>query len=100
MQITGLQLDLLTAIRRLEQLQDLADRGQAGSLGVEILWDRVITCDVPRLRTHLSAEARAFESWSDHVDADQSVGQLLHAEERQRHESLILGRVLDGLRRL
>lgn len=50
---TGLQLDLLTVVARLEQV---ADELAGGSLTAQ----RLITCDLPRLREHLDAETLAW----------------------------------------
>ena len=52
---TGLQLDLLTTVSRLEQV---ADELLAGSL----VASRLITCDLPRLREHLTPETLAWEA--------------------------------------
>lgn len=49
MKISGLQLDLATAILRIEQAH--ADPDMA-----EELLDRLATCDARRLRTYLDAE--------------------------------------------
>lgn len=51
--MTPLQVDLATAVARLRQI-----RGDGYDNGHWLL-DRVITCDLPRLERHLSAEARA-----------------------------------------
>lgn len=50
--VTGLDVDLLCAIARLEQI----GREGADSCGGIIL-DRLVTCDAPRLRRHVSAAA-------------------------------------------
>jgi len=52
---TGLQLDLLTVITRLEQIQ--LERED----GLWLLWDRVLTCDLPRLRGHLTEDTLQWE---------------------------------------
>lgn len=51
----GLQLDLLTVVLRLEQIER----------GDEWLLDRVLTCDLPRLRGHLTEQALV---WKTEVD--------------------------------
>jgi hypothetical protein len=60
---SGLQLDLLTAIVRLEQIgEELAKGTAAGQDMAEyLLEERVIKCDVPRLRSYLTAETLAWE---------------------------------------
>jgi hypothetical protein len=57
----GLQLDLLTVIARLEQIGSL-DMSDPAGLGIYLLEERVIKCDVPRLRGHLTAETLAWEA--------------------------------------
>jgi hypothetical protein len=61
--LAGLQLDLLTAILRLEQIgAELGKHTTAGQdLAEYLLTERVIKCDVPRLRTYLEPDALAFE---------------------------------------
>jgi hypothetical protein len=51
-QLGRLQLDLASVIARIEQLNDMThfDNGHW-------LWNRVTSCDLPRLRGHLSPEA-------------------------------------------
>lgn len=60
-----LQLDLATVVARLTQIQR-AGGFDASSLVAEVA-ERVLTCDLPRLRDHLSAEARTLveEALSD-----------------------------------
>lgn len=60
----GLQLDLLTVIVRLEQVGELLGGSADGVLpmfGWYLLTERVIECDVPRLRGYLTAETLAWE---------------------------------------
>ena len=55
----GLQLDLLTVVTRLEQISELlrADFEVTHTpLWLHLYKDRVMTCDVPRLRSHLTPE--------------------------------------------
>ena len=59
-----LQLDLLTAIARIEQLRD-ADFPEVPDPLSICLWERVLSCDLPRLRSHLTAAALEFEAESD-----------------------------------
>lgn len=64
---TGLQLDLLTVIVRLEQIAaELKADFQVthAPLWLYLLEDRVMKCDVPRLRGYLSAETLAWEAES------------------------------------
>jgi len=53
---TGLQLDLVCAIARIEQMAETDGAMQA------LLIDRLNTCDAPRLRSHLTAETLAWEA--------------------------------------
>lgn len=54
--IDALQLDLATIVARLEQVQD-----QGGwDLACPTVKDRILTCDLPRLRGHLTPEASAL----------------------------------------
>lgn len=48
---TGLQLDLLTVVARLEQIRD-----EGPGVLADHLLDRVLTCDLPRLRGYLTEE--------------------------------------------
>ena len=48
----GLQLDLLTVVSRLQQIAD--DGGFYDGGPVEIVAERLLTCDLPRLRDHLA----------------------------------------------
>lgn len=48
----ALALDLATALARLQQLDGLVSAEKSDALAV-LLWDRVISCDVPRLLGHL-----------------------------------------------
>jgi hypothetical protein len=57
---SGLQLDLLTAIVRIEQAHRDPDMA-------EFLLHRLATCDVRRLRTYLSPETLA---WEENADGD------------------------------
>ena len=50
-----IQLDLATAIARIEQIATLPE----GDSLREFLLDRLIRCDAPRLREHLTVEATA-----------------------------------------
>lgn len=112
MSLPALQLDLLTVVGRLEQIRDeLAEHGDDSELWRWLLEERVLTCDLPRLRGHLTAEARALERWANPgrpaVDAvaftaSQPIAPAaeLEAEDRARAERDLLGRVLAGLRRL
>lgn len=61
--LAGLQLDLLTVILRLEQIGAELEKHTAGGqdLAEYLLTERVIKCDVPRLRSYLEPEALAFE---------------------------------------
>ena len=47
-----LQIDLASAVARLEQLRDMPYFDSS-----HWLWDRVASCDIPRLRGHLGPEA-------------------------------------------
>jgi len=51
----GLQLDLLTVIVRLEQLRD-----EEAPNGLPFIAERIISCDLPRLRGHLTPETLAW----------------------------------------
>jgi hypothetical protein len=53
----GLQLDLLTVCQRLRQIQEEREDG------LWLLWDRILTCDLPRLESHLTPET--VEWWLD-----------------------------------
>lgn len=55
---SGLQLDLLTVIVRLEQIRDEWDEHQG--FAEDLLLSRVIGCDVPRLRSYLAPETLAW----------------------------------------
>lgn len=52
----ALQLDLATLVARLEQVQAEGGFDQADGIVV----DRILTCDLPRLRSHLTPEAAAL----------------------------------------
>lgn len=52
----ALQLDLLTIVGRLEQI--VAEGGFETANAVVV--DRVLTCDLPRLRDHLSPQTLAW----------------------------------------
>ncbi|MFI7691768.1 hypothetical protein ACIBQ6_22055 [Nonomuraea sp. NPDC049655] len=52
----ALQLDLATLVGRLEQVE--AEGGWEHAC--PIVLDRILTCDLPRLREHLTAEAAAL----------------------------------------
>ena len=58
----GLQFDLLTVVSRLQQIAD--DGGFYDGGPVEMVAERLLTCDLPRLRDHLAPEtlAWAFET--------------------------------------
>ena len=53
----NLQLDLATVVARLEQIRDEAD-GDFGEL--PIISERLLTCDLPRLRAHLNDEGLGY----------------------------------------
>lgn len=53
--LSPIQLDIACTIARIEQIATLSD----GDPLREHLLDRLITCDAPRLRCHLSAKALA-----------------------------------------
>lgn len=52
----ALQLDLTTLVGRLQQVQDEGGWEHA----CPIVLDRILTCDLPRLREHLTPEAVAL----------------------------------------
>lgn len=52
----ALQLDLATLVARLEQVE--AEGGFESTDSVVV--DRILTCDLPRLREHLAPEALAL----------------------------------------
>lgn len=52
---------MLTVIGRLEQIRDEMDKGNE-SFASYLLTDRVFTCDIPRLREHLTKETIAWEA--------------------------------------
>jgi hypothetical protein len=59
MALDGLQIDLASTVARLRQLRD-----EQATLwrGNETVFERLLTCDLPRLESHLSPEAlRALE---------------------------------------
>ena len=56
----SLQLDLLCVIVRLEQIKDLLDNGRE-DFAMWLLTERVIECDVRRLRGYLTPESLAWE---------------------------------------
>ena len=60
-EVDALQLDLATIVGRLEQVQ--AEGGWEHAC--PIVLDRILTCDLPRLREHLTPEAAALiaASW-------------------------------------
>ena len=65
---TGLQLDLLSVVARLRQIREDDGSGMYGSDLTTLLWERVMTCDLPRLESHLTPETVAWmerqeESW-------------------------------------
>lgn len=53
----GLQLDLLTAVARLRQLQDV----EYYERGDHWLMHRILNCDLPRLEGHLTPETIAWQ---------------------------------------
>jgi hypothetical protein len=66
----GLQLDLLSIIARLRQIREDDCAFMTGSEhGLTVLlWERIMTCDLPRLEGHLTPETvawmeRSEESW-------------------------------------
>lgn len=52
---TQLDLDLLSAVARIRQLQEEGVETCSG-----LILDRLITCDMPRLFSHISDEATAW----------------------------------------
>jgi hypothetical protein len=54
--VDALQLDLATLVARLEQVEAEGGFESADSVVV----DRILTCDLPRLREHLTPEALAL----------------------------------------
>lgn len=52
----ALQLDLATLVARLEQVEAEGGWEHADA----IVKDRILTCDLPRLREHLTPEAAAL----------------------------------------
>lgn len=52
--LSGLQLDLLTVILRLRQIQSEREDG------LWLLWDRILPCDLPRLESHLTPDTLAW----------------------------------------
>lgn len=52
----ALQLDLATVVARLQQVQDEGGWDTANAMVAE----RILTCDLPRLREHLTPEALAL----------------------------------------
>lgn len=55
----GIQLDLLSAIVRLRQIGEELEAGRDG-FAMWLLTDRVLTCDVPRLESHLTDATRTW----------------------------------------
>lgn len=55
-EVDALQLDLATIVARLEQVQAEGGWDKA----CPIVLDRILTCDLPRLREHLTEEAAAL----------------------------------------
>jgi hypothetical protein len=53
-----LQLDLLTAVARLQQIAD--EGGFYGDGPVDLVAERLLTCDLPRLRAHLASDVVAW----------------------------------------
>lgn len=52
--VDALELDVATVVVRLEQIAARRARfGDEDGLAA-LVWDRVVTCDLPRLREHLS----------------------------------------------
>jgi hypothetical protein len=51
----GLQLDLTSAVARLQQIEQEGGFYGEGGL-VELLAERLLTCDLPRLRGHIDDE--------------------------------------------
>lgn len=64
---SGLQLDLLTAILRIEQAEaELAKHTAAGAdLAEWLIQERLMKCDVPRLRSYLTSETIAWAEAAD-----------------------------------
>lgn len=106
MALPALQLDLLTVIKRLEQIRDELAEPEGFTRGGMWLWlleDRVLTCDLVRLRSHLSAEALAFEAEEEAGELAQRPVMLRLVRNAPRVDPAglaILTRVLDGLRSL
>jgi hypothetical protein len=55
-EVDALQLDLATIVGRLEQLESEGIHERVDS----VVLDRILTCDLPRLREHLTEEAAAL----------------------------------------
>jgi len=65
---TELQLDLLSIVARLRQIREDDGSGFYGSDLTTLLWNRIMTCDLPRLESHLTPETVAWmerqeENW-------------------------------------
>lgn len=65
-------LDLCTMIARLEQLDEHVRR-DTDNLAY-LLWDRVMTCDVPRIRAHVAADQPATMARLDQLQAELEQG--------------------------
>lgn len=63
-----LQFDLLCAILRIEQVGGLGE----DDVLRELLIDRLVTCDAPRLRRYLAPETLAMEDDLPEATTDQS----------------------------
>ena len=55
--LSPLQLDLATVVARLRQIESEGGPVGFGTELAGVLWERVITCDLPRLTGHLSPAA-------------------------------------------
>ncbi len=84
----GLQLDLLAAVARLQQISD--EGGFYGDGPVGLFAVRLLTCDLPRLRAYLTPETLA---WAESVDepVTQPDEEPFPLRTRER------GRLIDGL---
>jgi hypothetical protein len=56
----GLQLDLLCALVRIQQLHEELSETEGSNAGDNLLWDRIVTCDGPRLYRYLEPATIAW----------------------------------------